>query len=130
MRTTNKKRIQLTTTQDAYKFLRKLGAPDRLILHSQLVCEVAQKIVEQISRLGIIINKPLILLGAVLHDAGKIRYPEELVGAGNRREEAGESLLVEYGLAPNIARCCKSHGKLAGHSPVLTQLAIKLVSNI
>lgn len=108
---TNKEKIQLATTQDAYKFLRKLGAPDRLILHSQLVCEAAQKIIEQISRLGIMINKPLILFGAVLHDAGKIRYPEELAGAGNRHEEAGESLLVECGISPDIARFCKSHGQ-------------------
>ena len=108
---TNKKRIQLTTPQNAYKFLRELGASDRLILHSQLVCEVAEKIVEQISRLGIMINKRLVLLGVVLHDAGKIRHIEELEGAGNRHEEAGESLLVEYGIAPDIARCCRSHGQ-------------------
>jgi putative nucleotidyltransferase with HDIG domain len=108
---TNKKRIQITTTQDAYKFLRELGASDRLILHSQLVCEVAEKVAEQISRLGIMINRQLVLLGAVLHDVGKICHPEELEGAGNRHEEAGESLLVEYGIAHDIARCCKSHGQ-------------------
>lgn len=108
---TNKKRIQLSTPDDAYRFLQDLGAPDRLLLHSQLVCEVAEKIAEQISNSGVIINKRLVLLGAVLHDAGKICHPEELEGAGNRHEEAGESLLVEYGIAPDIARCCRSHGQ-------------------
>lgn len=102
---------QLATPDDAYRFLQGLGAPDRLILHSQLVCEVAEKITEQISRLGIIINKRLVLLGAALHDAGKILHPEELDDAGSRHEEAGGSLLVKYGIAPDIARCCRSHGQ-------------------
>lgn len=60
---TNKKRIQLTTPDDAYRFLGELGAPGRLILHSQLVSDVAEKLAEQISSLGIMINKPLVLLG-------------------------------------------------------------------
>lgn len=107
---TNKKRIQLTTPDDAYRFLRELGASDRLILHSQLVSEVAEKIAEQISSLGITINKLLVLFGAVLHDVGKILHPEELEGVGNRHEEAGESLLVKYGIAHDIARCCRTHG--------------------
>lgn len=111
MRTTNKKMVQLTTLDDAYRFLRELGAPHRLILHARLVSEVAEKIAEQISSLGIIINKQLVLLGAALHDAGKIRHPEELEGVGYRHEDAGESLLVEYGIAPDIARCCRSHGQ-------------------
>ena len=101
----------LTTPDDAYRFLRELGAPHRLILHARLVSEVAEKIVEQISSSGVIINMQLVLLGAALHDAGKIRHPEELVGSGNRHEEAGEFLLAEYGIAPDIARCCRSHGQ-------------------
>ena len=108
---TNQKRISLSSPDDAYRFLGELGAPGRLILHSQLVYEVAEKLAEQISNLGVTINKPLVLLGATLHDAGKIRHPEELEGSGNRHEEAGESLLVKYGIAPDIARCCRTHGQ-------------------
>ena len=126
----NKKRIQIITPDDAYRFLRELGASDRLILHSQLVCEVAEKIAEQISNLGITINKPLVLLGAALHDAGKILHPEELDDAGSRHEEAGESLLVKYGIAPDIARCCRTHSQWQAMNCSLEEYLIAISDTI
>ena len=50
-----------------------------------------------------------VLLGAALHDVGKINHPTEMNVPGNAHERAGEALLLERGLEPSLARFCWSH---------------------
>jgi hypothetical protein len=100
----------LTARADAYELLERLGAPDRLVGHAQLVSQAADSLLEEFWKLGASLDVLTIELGAVLHDAGKIDYPEELSAAGSLHELAGESLLLKNCVQPAIAHCCVSHG--------------------
>lgn len=94
---------------DAYGLLRRLGAPERLLVHVQLVAEAADQLVQAYGALGIDFDSRLIELGVALHDAGKIQHPEELDDPGARHEPAGQALLLAHGVQVDVARCCVSH---------------------
>jgi hypothetical protein len=99
----------LKDRSDAYGLLRRLGAPERLLVHVQLVAEAADQLMLAYTDLGIDFNAPLIELGVAVHDAGKIQHPEELDGPGARHEPAGQALLLAHGVQAEVARCCVSH---------------------
>jgi hypothetical protein len=94
---------------DAYGLLRRLGAPERLIVHVQLVAEAADQLVQAYRDLGIDFDARLVELGVAVHDAGKIQHPEELDDPGARHEPAGQALLLAHGVQADVARCCVSH---------------------
>lgn len=96
---------------DAHKLLAELGAPERLIRHVKLVGEAAEILILQFQQLGLEFDSDWIRLGVAVHDVGKILHPSELVEKGDRHEAAGERLLIEQGIDPKIARCCRSHGQ-------------------
>jgi hypothetical protein len=101
----------LRDRSDAYRLLRELGAPERLLVHVQLVGEAAERLMQVYAELGIDFDASLIELGVAVHDAGKIQYPEELNAPGAKHEPAGEALLLAHGVQPEVARCCVSHAK-------------------
>jgi len=45
-----------------------------------------------------------ILLGAALHDVGKVVHPNEMSAPGHEHEAAGEQLLLERGVEAEVAR--------------------------
>ena len=94
---------------DAYRLLKSLGAPPRLIRHLELVGEVADELISAYGALSIKCDTDLIELGVAVHDAGKILHPNELNGPGSLHEPAGERLLLLHGVQPEIARCCVTH---------------------
>lgn len=94
---------------DAYSLLQALGAPERLVVHVQLVGEAADQLIQSYRAFGLSFNASLIELGTAVHDAGKILYPAELDGPGALHEPAGEALLLAHGVQPEVARCCVSH---------------------
>jgi putative nucleotidyltransferase with HDIG domain len=98
-------------TADAYDFLRRSGAPARLLQHARLVEEVAEELVRALTGLGIRIDRRTVLLGAVLHDCGKIGHPEELRNPGSRHEEAGRDLLLTAGYPERLAEMCVTHAQ-------------------
>jgi HD superfamily phosphodiesterase len=100
----------LTSPGDAYKLLKNLGAPDRLIGHAHLVGDAADRLLQELRILGVACNMRIVELGAVLHDAGKIQHPNELSEPGTLHEQAGQTLLLSHGVQPEVARCCASHG--------------------
>jgi hypothetical protein len=51
----------------------------------------------------------LIELGVAVHDASKIEHPEAMAGPGSRHETAGETLMLQHGVQPEVARCCITH---------------------
>ena len=71
------------TVHDAHKFLRKLGASSKLILHVTLVGEAADLLIAQLHQLPVTFNEDFVRLGVAFHDAGKILHPEELTAKGN-----------------------------------------------
>jgi HD superfamily phosphodiesterase len=96
---------------DAYNFLQDLEAPSHLIQHVKLVAEAAEILILQFQQLNLSFDPEWIRLGVAFHDTGKILYPGELIKHGNQHEAAGEKLLLNQGVAPKIARCCRSHGQ-------------------
>lgn len=97
--------------EDAYQTLQDLDAPPRLIQHVKLVSEAGEILISQFQQLNLAFDPEWIRLGIVFHDTGKILYPLELTDRGNQHEAAGEQLLLDRGIDPKIARCCRSHGQ-------------------
>jgi hypothetical protein len=120
----------LRNRTDAYRLLRELGAPERLLLHLQLVGEAAEQLVSMYGALGIEFNASLIELGVAVHDAGKIEYPEELDGPGSRHEPAGEILLLANGVQPEVARCCVSHAAWQGAGVSFEERSVALADKL
>jgi len=66
----------------------------------------------------------------VLHDAGKIVYPDELRDDGAEHEPAGEKLLLAQSVDPALARCCLSHARWAGMPCSLEELLVALADSL
>jgi HD domain len=120
----------LQSVHDCYQLLQDLGAKPRLIQHVKLVGEAAEIIISQLQQLDILFDREWIRLGVAFHDAGKIPYPSELADRGNRHEAAGEILLLEQGIDPKIARCCRSHGQWQQLECSLEELVVALADNL
>lgn len=119
-----------STSTEALDLLRDLGAPARLLRHAELVGEAAEGLLTALGAQGVAVHRGLVQVGAVLHDAGKILHPEELHASGDRHEAAGERLLRERGLPPEIARVCRSHAQWAALSPSFEELLVALADKL
>jgi hypothetical protein len=113
-----------TTVAEALAFLKAAGAPPRVLRHAELVAEVAGQLVDAIASLGASINRQEVLLGAALHDAGKIVCSSELTNPGNSHEAAGEQLLLDRGVPAAIARFCRTHGFAPSAMPALEDIVV------
>jgi hypothetical protein len=111
---------------EAYQFLRELGAPPRLILHVQLVGEAADLLISHLHERQLKFDEKLIRFGVAFHDVGKILHPSELKVAGNLHETDGEQLLIEHGVESRLARCCRSHSQWQEMECSLEELCIAL----
>jgi hypothetical protein len=99
-----------TSIPDALLLLADLGAPPRLVQHHRLVAEAAAEVLSGLPpQLRAAVRQDIVLVGAALHDAGKIVHPSELTSPGARHEKAGELLLLERGVDRRLARCCVTH---------------------
>ncbi len=122
--------MALRNREDAYALLRALGAPNRLIVHVQLVGEAADLIVRAYRDLGLVVDAGLVELGVAVHDAGKIRYPEELDGPGSNHEPFGESLMLANDVQAEVARCCVSHASWQSTGLRLEELTVALADKL
>jgi putative nucleotidyltransferase with HDIG domain len=101
---------------DAFALLQKLNAPPELLHHAKVVHQAAQKLIACLKRYPLNLDTDFILVGVVLHDAGKILYPQELHQPGNEHEAAGAQLLKANGVEPRLAQVCISHSRWQGTS--------------
>ena len=114
----------ITTTTEAYQLLLQLGASERLLTHVRLVGEAAEMLIVRLEEMGLQFDANLIRLGAAIHDAGKILYPNELDGPGSLHEPAGEKMLLDHGVQKTVARCCVTHAQWQGNGLSLEELAV------
>jgi len=114
----------------ALNLLKSLDGPPLLIRHCEIVAEVAWMLSDSMVNLGVPHDSVLVMVGAALHDAGKILYPEELEGPGNRHEAAGEALLIANGVSIAIARACRTHGSIVNDSLSLEQLLVMAADHL
>jgi hypothetical protein len=75
------------------------------------------------------VNGSAVLFGAATHDAGKARCPNELSAPGSAHEKEGERLLLSLGVAPELARFCRTHGQWGETSP-LEDLSVALADKV
>lgn len=96
----------------AQALINRLSAPPRLVAHLLLVHDTAVRLVTLIQAAwpDIILDTDTIVLGAALHDIGKIQHPEELSYTGGEHERVGERLLLDPGIDPRVARYARTHG--------------------
>jgi hypothetical protein len=89
-----------------------LGAPPRLIAHLRCVHDVATDLVEGLHRIfpALAFDARAVLLGAAVHDLGKVWHPNELTGPGSKHEQDGPAMLEEAGVPPNLSRFAGTHG--------------------
>lgn len=118
--------------EDIYSFFKSKQAPERLIKHHQLVVEAATEIIA-----GLKDNFPSlncdyqqVLLGAAIHDAGKIIFTDEITSPGNRHELEGEKYLIELGVSANLARFCRTHANWDDSSNALEDLLVTLADTL
>jgi hypothetical protein len=114
----------------ARTLLVELGAPPRLLRHVELVGEAAELLLGRLFELGVPVRDELVRVGVILHDAGKILHPAELDRAGAEHEAAGEALLLEHGVSPEIARISVSHACWDGMPVSLEELLVALADKL
>jgi len=120
----------ITSVAEARTLLLELGAPPRLQVHAELVSEAAVALLALSAAYGLQLDAGWVLAGAALHDAGKIVHPAELAEPGAEHEPAGEALLLRHGVAPHIARCCRSHAQWARLECSLEELLVALADKL
>ncbi|NHZ62140.1 phosphohydrolase [Massilia genomosp. 1] len=120
----------LDKRSDAYALLHALGASARLLRHLQLVGEAADALIDIYNSLALRFDARLIELGAAVHDAGKIVFPEELDGPGARHEAAGQALMLANGVPPAVARCFVSHAAWQEPGNSFEELSVALADKL
>jgi hypothetical protein len=121
----------MKTQADALRLLAALGATPWLIRHHELVTEAAEILCDGLSReVGPDFDRELVMLGAAIHDAGKIMHPVEMEAPGREHEVAGRQLLTDAGVDPAIARFCVTHAAWDAPEMALEDLLVALADKL
>lgn len=107
------------TETTARQLLLTLPAPNvtagqraHLMRHVELVLEAAEALLQLAHELELTsLDHQWVRCGVLIHDIGKLQYPQELSGQGNNHENAGYPLCLEHDVPEHIARCAISHGQ-------------------
>jgi hypothetical protein len=123
--------LSLEHPRDGLRLLESLGASRWLVRHHELVVEAATIMCERFTReLGAAFDAGTVLLGAALHDAGKVVHPEEMSSPGHAHEAAGHKLLLERGVPAEIARFCVTHASWNEPDCTLEDLLVALADKL
>jgi len=119
-----------SSIDDVLAFLSALGAVPHLVRHHRLVAEAAIELCDGLSAAGMAtFDRVEVLVGAALHDVGKVLHPDEMHRVGDAHERSGHRLLLEHGVPERFARHAWMHASWRGGAelePVLVALADKL----
>ncbi len=120
-----------TTAREAIQWLASRGAHPWLVRHHELVLEAAEEMVEGLRRLlRIRFDADHVVLGAAVHDAGKIEHPSEMRAPGHEHERAGEQMLLRSGFPAHIARVCVTHAAWSEPRATLEDRLIALADKL
>lgn len=123
--------MRIKSDRDAIMFLKNINAPSKLVLHHLLVVEAAQELVKGLqSKFKLNFSGDLVLVGAALHDCGKIVHPHEMINPGNQHEISGEQILLYYEVSPEIARFCRTHASWYENDTVLEDWLVALADKL
>jgi predicted hydrolase (HD superfamily) len=118
------------TPNEALFLLRSLKAPEKLLRHVALVSEAGDLLLHGLSKQQLALDASWVMCGILLHDAGKIIYPEELSQKGSQHEPAGAALLLSHQVPPHIARCCLSHAQWPNMICSIEELLVALADTL
>jgi putative nucleotidyltransferase with HDIG domain len=119
------------TPAGALQLLVDLGASPWLVRHHELVSEAALELCDLVRRdLGVAFDRELVLVGAALHDAGKIVHPDEMREPGSRHEAAGQQLLLAHGVPASTARFCVTHASWTAPTLTIEDLLVALADKL
>lgn len=135
-RSTKTKRVATMSVSDdfrvqqAWTLLQTLAVPRRLEQHAVFVHHAAKALLSFLEAQKIPVDAEQVRCGAILHDIGKLFYPEELDQPGHQHETAGALLLQEQGLPPQIARHCISHAAWQDEGRDLEELVVSTADKL
>jgi hypothetical protein len=121
---------EISSLADATALLLELRAPPRLVRHAELVSEAAEELLGLFAGHRVALDPAWVRAGAALHDVGKLEHPAELAAPGALHEPAGEQLLLRRGVAPHVARCCRSHAQWAALECSVEELVVALADKL
>lgn len=117
----------------ASALLKKLDAPPRLVAHLILVHDVAITLTAALAKdfPKLEFDKESVLMGAAIHDIGKVKYREEITGGGSEHEVIGPQMLIEAGFTEKVARFALTHGgDKREPNPTLEDLLVRQADTI
>lgn len=113
----------------ALQRLTALGASPHLVQHHAMVGQAAVAIVDGLRRFDVHFSRHDVIIGAALHDVGKIVHPAEMHGPGHEHEAAGAALLAANGLA-RWARFAITHAEWDAPALALDDLLVALADKL
>ena len=116
----------------AEALLIELDAPARLAAHLRAVHDVAGQIVTWVQDRypATNVDHSAVLIGAALHDIGKVLHPDELVGPGSSHEDSGYRLLLARGIDEHVAQLVRDHGAWRTREATMDLLLVCLADSI
>jgi HD domain-containing protein len=114
------------------ELLTALDAPPRLAAHLRAVHHAAWRLTGSLAEQvpGLRFDRDAVLFGAATHDIGKTVHPGELSGAGSAHEDAGQALLLQYGIPGELARFAETHARWAEPDVELEDLLVSLADKV
>lgn len=115
-RTCNKKGSRTKFQQlspEILNILTTLNAPPRLIAHLEVVHDTALLLIYNLAETwpDLEFDTQSVLIGAAIHDIGKVVYPDELTGQGTHHEEIGPQLLLGLNVPEKHARFARTYAR-------------------
>ena len=113
---------------DALSLLQLAAAPPRLVVHLELVHDVAVRLLTGLRKRwpALDIDAHAVAFGAATHDLGKALVPGELSGPGALHEALGRRWLEDHGVSPALARFAETHAWTPGAPLPLEDLLVAL----
>jgi len=104
----------------------------RLVAHLRAVHDVACQLADWVAVQypAVLIDRQTIQLGAALHDIGKSRHPEELVGPGSQHERDGYHLLLSHGISESVAVIARDHASWNAPDVSTESLVVSLADKV
>jgi hypothetical protein len=116
----------------AAQLLVTLGAPPRLAAHLRAVHDVAHQLTAWLGYRypALRFDREAVLSGAATHDIGKSVHIAELSGPGSEHEAAGQTVLLEAGTDPRLARFAATHASWSRHDIKVEDLLVSVADKV
>ncbi|EQA45433.1 HD domain protein [Leptospira broomii serovar Hurstbridge str. 5399] len=120
----------IKSQKDAFILLEKLSVSKSLISHHKIVLQTAEEMLNQLPiSIKNSIDSNLVMIGASIHDIGKVLFPNEESEPGSFHELAGKRLLLSLGIPLEISRFSMIHSTKI-QSSTIEEIVVRLADVI